>query len=304
MQFRSRLERIALMCVLIVAAGCAGDMAEEEAPAVEEAATAAVDPVERGEYLVEGIAGCGNCHTPKDDNGQAIQEMNLAGAFVIDEPPFTSYAPNITPHMETGVGSWTEDELIRAIREGVHPSGRILGPPMSFPFYRNISDTDIQAIVAYIRSVPPVENVVQRSEFRMPLPDSWGPPVGEVPDVDRDDPVAYGEYLAGPLGHCIDCHTPLVDGVLMLDRVGEGGNHYTRPFGRPYEVTSSNITPHETLGIGAWTDEEIKRAITEGVSPNRELLPFMPFYLYRNISDEDLDAIVAYLRSLPPLPAE
>jgi mono/diheme cytochrome c family protein len=307
MSLESRTGRPALLCLLLAAAtvaGCSGaEEAEVEAPAVEEGAASAL--VERGEYLVEGIAGCGNCHTPRDANGQLIADQNLAGGFVIEEAAFTSYAPNITPHQETGIGSWSDEEIMRAVREGVHPSGRILGPPMSFAFYRGISDSDIRAIVAYLRSVPSVDNVVPRSEFNIPLPESWGPPLGQVPDVSPDDPVAYGEYLAGPVGHCIDCHTPLVEGQLALERVGEGGNTYENPFGRPFVTTSSNITSNETVGIGAWSDDEIKRAITDGVSAGgRELLPFMGFSFYRNISDEDLDAIVAYLRTLPPQPPE
>ena len=258
--------------------------------------------VERGAYLVEGIAGCGNCHTPRDEEGALIEDMNLAGAFVIEEPEFTAYAPNITPHEATGIGGWTEAEIILAIREGIHPDGHILGPPMSFGFYRGISDRDIQSIAAYLRTVPAINNVVPRTEFNIPLPESWGPPVEQVADVSPEDEVAYGAYLAGPVGHCLDCHTPLVEGQLVLERVGAGGNTYPRPFGFEFTTFSSNITQDVELGIGAWTDEEIKRAITEGVSRNgRQLMPFMGFSFYQNIAEEDLDAIVAYLKTLDPV---
>lgn len=301
---------LALTCCTLGACG-SSDSPEPPpppAPPPEPAAPQGLagDPalVERGRYLVEGIASCGNCHTPRDAAGQPIPARRLSGAFVIAEPGFTAYAPNITPHTETGVGTWTDEELIRAIREGIHPTGRILGPPMSFGFYRSISDTDIRSIVAYLRTVPPIDNLVPRSEYNIPLPASWGPPVVSVPDVPRDDRPAYGAYLAGPIGHCIDCHTPLVNGQLALERVGEGGNVYERPFGQDWAVISSNITSHATLGLGAWTDAEIKRAITQGISRDgRQLLPFMGFSFYRNVSDEDLDAVIAYLRTLPPQPA-
>ncbi|HEY5566406.1 MAG TPA: cytochrome c [Gammaproteobacteria bacterium] len=277
---------------------------EPEAPAAG-AVTQTTNPlVERGRYLVESIAGCGNCHTPRDAAGELLREdMNLAGAFVIEEPAFTAYAPNITPDIETGIGSWSEDEIARAIREGMRPDGQVLGPPMSFVFYRGISDGDIRAIVAYLKSVPAVRNRVPRTQFNIPLPPSWGPPVESVAEVSRDDVVAYGAYLAGPVGHCIDCHTPLVEGQLDLSRVGQGGNVYQRPFALDFAAVSSNITSHPERGLGAWTDDEIKRAITTGVSRDgRELLPFMAFGYYENISAQDLDALIAYLRTIPPGP--
>lgn len=259
--------------------------------------------LERGTYLAQGISGCGNCHTPRTADGTLIEDMKLAGAFVIERPNVKAYAPNITPDEETGIGTWTDEQIVRAIREGVHPEGRILGPPMPFVFYRGISDRDVQSLVAYLRSLPAVRNVVPRSEYYAPPPSSWGPPVSSVAEVSPDDELAYGAYLAGPLGHCIDCHTLLENGKIQFDRVGGGGNVYTKPFGYQFAAVSSNITPHRELGIGAWSDAEIKRAITAGHSRDgRELLPFMGFIFYKNIDERDLDAIVAYLRTLPPWP--
>ncbi len=224
---------------------------------------------------------------------------------MIEEVAFTAYAPNITPDDQTGIGTWTDEQIGRAIREGVHPNGRILGPPMPFVFYREISDRDLQAILAYLRTVPAVNNVVPPTEYNIPLPPSWGPPVEQVAEIGRDDQVAYGAYLSGPLGHCIECHTPLVEGQLDLEQVGAGGNVYEGPFGFDFSTVSSNITQHRELGIGDWTDDEIKRAITEGISRNgRQLAEFMGFSFYRNISGEDLDAIVAYLRTLEPMPSD
>lgn len=255
--------------------------------------------VERGDYLVNTIAGCGNCHTPHNDDGTLNQEMKLAGAYVITEPEFEAYAKNITPDMETGIGSWSEDEIVHALRNGVRPDGQVLGPPMSFAFYRNLSDTDAYAIAAYLKTVEPIRNEVPDSTYEIPL--DWGPPVENVPDVSREDEIAYGEYLAGPVGHCMDCHTTYVQGAPDFDQVGRGQNVFPNIFGM-WTVVSANITPHEQ-GIGDWTDAEIKRAITQGISADgRELLEAMPFELYEDITEEDLDALVAYLRSLEPLP--
>jgi mono/diheme cytochrome c family protein len=204
--------------------------------------------------------------------------------------------------MATGIGSWSEDDIVHAVRNGIRPDGQVLGPPMSFGFYRDLSDRDVRAIAAFMKQVPAIRNEVPRSTFEIPL-NGYGPIVESVPEVARDDLVAYGEYLAGPVGHCMDCHTRYVMGQIT-DEVGRGGNVYMNPFNLGWTAVSANITPHMTDGIGAWTDEEIKRAITDGVSRNgRQLLPFMPFGLYENIREEDLDAMVAYLRSLPPLTA-
>ena len=86
--------------------------------------------VARGEYLAEGILGCGNCHTPKNENAEPIAEMKYAGAFVIDEPGLRAFAPNITMDVKTGIGSWSEEEIIVRIRDGLRPDGTLIGPPM------------------------------------------------------------------------------------------------------------------------------------------------------------------------------
>lgn len=259
----------------------------------------------RGEYLVEGIGGCGNCHSSRTDEGEFIPGMEYAGNFVIEEPGFRAYAPNITPDPETGIGEWTDAEIERAIRLGINKDGDVMGPPMSYPFFRDISTRDMDGIIAYLRTVPAVRHEVPRSVITMELPPSWGPPVEEpIPDIDPSDQVAYGRYLAHTVGHCTDCHTPLVQGQHDFSRTGAGGNIFHQPFGFTWSALAANITQHEDLGIGRWTDDEIKRAITQGISRDgRELLPFMAFDFYANVTDEDLDAIIAYLKTLPPATA-
>jgi mono/diheme cytochrome c family protein len=264
----------------------------------------------RGKYLVEGVAGCGNCHTPHNPDGTLNQSMAFAGEFVIKDPPnaskevggFVAYAPNITPDKETGIGTWTRAQIIYAIRNGKRPDGSLLGPPMSFEFYRHISDHDVKAIATYIMAQKPIHNVVPKSQYFVPL-QPYGPEVTHVPEVPRDDPVRYGEYLAGPLGHCMDCHTPRVMGVLQRNLMGEGGNVYVKPFGFTWTAVSRNLTPNPEQGLGKWTDAEIKTAFTTGVAKDgSKLKAFMPFQLYAHISEQDQNDIVAYLRSLKPLP--
>jgi mono/diheme cytochrome c family protein len=261
--------------------------------------------VARGDYLVNGIVACGNCHTPRNADATAVENMRLAGTFVIEEPEFRAYAPNITQDRETGIGAWSDAEIMRAIREGVRPDGAIIGPPMPFPSYRNMSDSDVRAIVAYLRTVTPVRNSVPPSVYNIPLPESWGPALESVPDVSRDDVLAYGSYLGNALGHCMECHTPMVDGSFDFSRTGSGGFLLNKPLGLQLAAVAANITPHRTQGIGEWTDDEIKTAITQGISRNgRKLAPIMAFPYYQNMSDEDLDALIVYLRSIPAQPKD
>lgn len=260
----------------------------------------------RGEYIVETIAACGNCHTPKDpDTALGIESLAYAGGYTIKDPGFTAYAPNITMDVETGIGSWTDEEIIVSIRDGLRPDGTIVGPPMpSSSFYRTMSDYDVRAVVAYMRTFKPVRNVVPRSEYNIPLPANYGPMVESVPEVSKDDALAYAKYVTVSLGHCIGCHTPVVKGQFDLSRTNIGGRLFTNIHGLGFSTVSTNITPHPVAGIGAWTDEEIKRSITDGISRDgRVLSKAMGFAFYKNISEADLDAIVLYLRSLPPLSA-
>jgi len=259
--------------------------------------------LERGTYLVETITACANCHSPKDpQTAEVVEGMDYAGSFMIREDAFTAYAPNITMDTETGIGGWTDDEIIVAIRDGFRPDGSLVRPPMPTPFYRSISDYDARAIVAYLRTIKPVKNSVPESEYRIPLPPNYGPKVGLVPEVSKDDPVAYGKYVTHTLGHCTGCHTPRNNGKLDFSRTNIGGRVFDNIYGLGFVAVSMNITPHPVAGIGEWSDDEIKRAITKGVSRNgRKLARVMAFPYYANLSEEDLDAIVAYLRSLPPL---
>ncbi len=255
--------------------------------------------LERGAYLMKSIVACGNCHTPKK-RGNPDTGRELAGGNVFDEKPFTAYAANITPDKETGIGSWTDAQIIAAIREGRRPDGSIIGPPMPVGALRGMSDRDVKAVVAYLRSVKPVKNKVPKSVYRIPLPKAYGPPVKSVAEVSRSDKVRYGEYLAGPAGHCVVCHTPMIKGRRdYKNQLGAGGFRFDGPWGASF---SANITPHPEAGIGKWTDRQIKLAITIGQRATGEnMLPPMGYSYYKNIARADLDAIVAYLRSLKPM---
>lgn len=178
--------------------------------------------------------------------------MELAGGRVLAERGFRAVAPNITPDLETGIGRWSDAELATAIRDGRRPDGSLIGPPMPVELNRGLSDRDVAAMVAYLRAVPPVRHaVMERSTYPYPLT-LRGPPVVSVPDPPEGDPVARGAYLAGPVAHCMDCHTPpLADDRRDWSRMGAGGVPLEGPWG---VVLASNITSSKEHGIGDWTD--------------------------------------------------
>ncbi len=257
---------------------------------------AAETPVERGEYLVQGIAGCGNCHTPLGPNGP-VWEQDLGGRLVEKIDAFTAIAPNITP--ASRIADWSDEELGRAIREGIRPDGSVIGPPMPFAMYRGLSDGDLAAMVAYLRTVPAVDLDPGLSQYNIPLPPAYGPPVDSVADVPRGVTVEYGEYLAGPVAHCMECHTPFGPMGPMLDTdLGRGGFEFHGPWG---VSIAANITNHAD-GLANYSDDEIKAMIVEGKrADGSPLLPPMPYGYLARMSPEDLDAIVLYLRSLPAM---
>lgn len=259
------------------------------------APAAAQSMVERGKYLVEGIGGCGNCHTAR---GGPMKGVTLAGGNRFGNPkgPFVSYSPNITPDKETGIGSWTDAQIATAIREGKRPDGSVIGPPMAIEFFKHISDDDVKAMVAYLRTVKPVKHKVPKSKYKIPL--HANAPVSGVVAPPKTDKVAYGKYLV-TFGHCMECHSPMVRGKVQVETMmGAGGRTFEGPWG---ESISANITPDKSTGIGNWTDAQIKRAITRGVrADGTKLRPPMCFRCYAKMTSADLDAIIAYLHTIAP----
>lgn len=252
---------------------------------------------ERGEYLVRGPAACGNCHTPQGPNGPDM--TNELGGFMVEKSDaFEAWAVNITPGSR--VADWTDEELARAIREGIRPDGSVIGPPMPIGLYRGLSDDDLMSIVMFLRSVPASDNQTPLSTYNIPLPPNYGPPIDSVPAIPPGVTVEYGEYLAGPVAHCVECHsTPGPTGPMIDTHLGAGGFAFHGPWGTS---VSNNLTPHED-GIPAYTDEEIKGMVISGQRPDGSpMLPPMGYAYYARMTPEDLDAIVLYLRQIPPLP--
>ena len=270
--------------------------------------------LERGRYLVTTIMACGNCHTPKDANGAPIAERELSGGVAFTVPPFNATASNITPDIETGIGNWSDDDIKHALTHGARPAkARLSGIPlaavMAAPFFKALLPEDQTAIVAYLRSVKPVRNSVPDPVYKAPVRHDPYPEAeaGYTPEMMRD-PVKRGSYLV-TIGHCMECHSPRERGISDFSKngLGKGGRRFSSADVQGFPAswpgsTASNITSHPEKGLGKWSDAEIKRAITQGISRDgRQLQPPMAFSFYRGINDADLNAIVAYLRTLPPL---
>ena len=263
------------------------------------AAQAQSDLVKRGDYLVNGLLSCGNCHTPKGPNGD-IKDKAFSGGGLWDEPPFKVAAANITQDKETGIGSWSDADIKKLMRTGQSPKGVHIAMLMPTGFYHIMTDHDLDAVVAYLRTIPPISNKVPDPVYKMPQVEAVLPGA-EKPFTESAmaDKVKKGFYLA-TIAHCMECHTPMGPrGREFGTRLGAGGFEFPGPWG---VSVSRNITQSKTKGIGGWSDAEIKRAITQGISRDgSHLKPPMGYPYYATVAGDDLDAIVAYLRTVPAL---
>jgi mono/diheme cytochrome c family protein len=292
MSNRSAISRLAFDAAIgvIIGAALAGSAGAQSAQ---------TDLVKRGDYLVNGIMTCGNCHSPKGPPAVTAGK-DFSGGLSWDEPPFKVTAPNITPDKETGIGSWTDAQIKTVLRTGIRPNGVHVAMIMPTGFYHIMTDRDVDAVVAYLRTIKPVTNKVADPIYKMPQVEHVLPG-GDKPFTEAmmSDKVKKGFYLA-TIAHCMECHTPMEKGVRQWgNRLGAGGFEFPGPWG---VSVSRNITSSKTKGIGAWTDDEIKRAITTGVDrQGNKLKPPMGFQYYSTVSADDLDALVAYLRTVPAI---
>lgn len=254
--------------------------------------------IKRGDYLVNGILTCGNCHSPKASDGRDIMARAFSGGLSWDEPPFKVTAPNITPDKETGIGKWTDAQVKTLLRTGIRPNGAHIAMIMPTGFYHIMTERDLNAVVAYLRTLKPVNNTVPAPIYKMKQVEVVFPG-GEKPYTEAmmKDKLKKGFYLV-TIAHCMECHTPMgPKGREFATKLGTGGFEFPGPWG---VSVSRNITQSKTKGIGAWSDAEIKRAITTGVSRDGgHLKPPMAFHSYATLTPDDLDAIVAWLRTLP-----
>ncbi len=259
----------------------------------------------RGKYLVEAVAGCTDCHSPHDWTKHdepippgmdgAGEDMSLIKGF-----PGRVVAPNLTSDPETGSGNWSDDALARAIREGVGHDGRALFPLMPYLNYRELPDEDLASVVVYLRLLPPVRNPLPNTEIIFPVKylirDVPRPLTSPVPAPELSDAVKRGAFLVN-LGGCADCHTPQVKGEFMPGMDLAGGSILEGPWGR---VAASNLTP-DPAGISYYDDVLFIQTMRTGYVKARKLAQIMPWTTYRNMTDDDLKEMFAYLKTLKPI---
>lgn len=261
--------------------------------------------VERGRYLT-AAGGCVSCHTEDRDGASPF-----AGGRALVTPFGTFYAPNITPDRETGIGAWSDDEFVAALREGVSPAGQDYYPAFPYTAYTGVSHEDALAIKAYLFSLPPVRQPNRPHELAWYLRSrlaatAWKwlnfEPRRFLPDPARSPEWNRGAYLVRHLGHCGECHTPRGSlGALKPGRELAGN-----PDG-PEDRSAPNLTPDEADGIGDWSASDIETFLEIGMLPDGDFAGAgMGEVIDENTSQltaDDRRAIATYLRSLPPLGA-
>jgi len=258
----------------------------------------------RGQYLAENL-GCFDCHGERDwtkHNAPLIEGTKGAGPadFPLKGFPGRVVPPNITPDQETGAGNWSDDQLARAIREGIGYDGRTLFPFMPYPAFRHICDEDLASVIVYLRSIPPVRKSLPKKEIIIPIkylirsvPEPLTVPVSQS---DLSTPLKRGEYLVA-IAACTECHTPQAKGQPIRGLECSGGFILDGPWGR---IASANITP-DPSGISCYDEAIFLGAMRTGFVRARKLNQIMSWYNYRYLTDEDLKAIVVYLRALKPV---
>jgi len=261
----------------------------------------AQSPIERGEYLVNAVMACDGCHTPRGPGGFNMEKRFSGGSQTWDTPAYTVKGSNITPDRDTGIGAWSADELKRSLTDGVRPTGVPLAPQMPFAFYKILTPRDLDAVVAYTRSLLAVRNEVQAPAYKAAAHAELIPGAEQpLAEAALNDPVRRGFYLA-TIAHCMECHSRRADGTQdYKGSWGKGGYEFTGPWGK---AVASNITSHPTAGIGGWSDAEIKRALTQGVGRDGRAFkqPMARQAYFSRMTGPDLDAIVVWLRTLPPI---
>jgi len=295
------------------AAGCHG---KYRRPVSDEPIAANPDRLQRGSYLVNQLLACGACHTSRA-TGNILTEPERPDAYLGGGNLYagrglgTLWMPNITPDPETGIVRWKYDEILRAIRYGVTLDGRFLIPMMPYASYQHLSDEDARAVVAYLRSVPPYKQAKPRQDNKLGFMQKlmfevigvqMHKPVGAVPEPDRTKKIDYGHYLVR-VALCSECHSLAQKGPRPEgDPLRLAGSEI--PFEDPGlgKVHASNLTGDVETGLGRHDAAAIKQSLRNGrrldgkrmAAPMANMIPH-----YSGLKDEDLDAMVAYLKSLP-----
>ncbi|MEX0778667.1 MAG: c-type cytochrome [Balneolales bacterium] len=268
--------------------------------------------ISQGAYLVNNVLICMDCHSERDwtkFSGPLVEGSLGMGGELFDEGiglPGRYYAPNITPY---GIGDWTDGEVFRALTSGVNRDGKALFPLMPYPDYANMDEEDIYSVIAYLRTLEPIEYDVPESKSNFPMnliinTMPVKPNLQKKPD--KNNAVNYGQYLVNSAG-CKSCHTRFENGSYFDDMELAGNREFPMPDGSV--VKSANITFHTETGIGTWTKEtfiERFKAYEDPELLNTIIEPgafntVMPWTLYSKLTHEDLEAIYEYLKSVEPI---
>lgn len=258
------------------------------------------DP-KRGEYVAKA-GGCLGCHTEDKPESQPY-----AGGRALETPFGTFYGPNLTPHPRAGIGGWSEQDFARAMRRGERPDGAHYYPSFPYPSFAGITDQDLRDLWAYLRSLPPSDRANRSHELDFPFRWRWlvwgwkllfFSPGPFVPDPALSESAKRGAYLVNVLGHCGECHTPRnFFGAPKRDRHLAGAE--------VGEATATNLTPTVLKKV---SDDYLREVLQTAMTPDGDVISESMAEVVRNttsqLTREDLDAVIAYLRSLPPLPSE
>ncbi len=278
-------------------------------PAQDITIEATEDRLARGEYLVKHVSLCLDCHSSKNPDYYAspiIAGTEGMGGDLFPGIPGQLYTPNITP---AALKDWTDGEIARAITSGVDKDNQPLAPMMPFMEYRYLAEEDIYSMVAYLRSLPAIENEVPESSIDFPvnlifrtIPTDPDP----QPLPDPSDSLATGKYLTR-IGGCMFCHTPSHQGTPIEGKELSGGFEFSDP--KTGTLRSANLTPDMETGIGSWSKEVFVNRFKAFADSAASHLPVsnvgfqtvMPWTLQAGMTEEDLGAIYAYLQSLDPI---
>jgi mono/diheme cytochrome c family protein len=269
--------------------------------------------VERGRYLAHNVAQCVDCHSQRDwsqFSGPTVPGTEGKGGEVFDQKigfPGKYYAPNLTPHH---LKDWSDGELLRAITAGVSRDGRALFPVMPYLSFGKMDREDVYSIIAYVRSLPNIEHETPapESDFPMNIIIHTIPAKPEFKSKPApDDRVKYGEYLANAAS-CAECHTPAKQGQIIKELEYSGGRYFPAADGSTN--VSANITPDQQTGIGGWDEQTFVqkfKAFDKSVNKTNETVKagefnsIMPWSKYAQMTNEDLAALYAYLRTIQPI---
>ena len=262
--------------------------------------------LDRGKYLVESQTHCFFCHSEHNltDPMFPMVEGRKGSGFELPIPELGRViAPNISSDPETGIGKWTDDEVARAIQEGVDKDGRALFPIMPYMRFRNLTDEDLASVIVYVRSIPPVRNALPLTKLNFPLnfivKTIPQPLTTHAPQPPRTTPEARGEYIVEATVGCADCHTPTNQGVPLPGLAFGGGESFDDP-AQHKTVFSANITT-DPSGIAHYDEALFINTMRTGQVPGRMLSHVMAFEAFKNMTDDDLKDVFAYLKTRPPV---